>query len=186
MFDKIIELFQSGGQVMPFLVIGCFVMWYGLVYRLLHLKRGSFLDANLLLNREVENKTSFLHFVNKLKKSFKKKNPEQEAEIILHEAHEEFGRLDQLVTTIVMVAPLLGLLGTVGGMIETFDSLGDSALFSSTGGIAGGIGQALITTQMGLAVAIPGLIMGRMLKRQQSRLMVDLEQLVELGGQNEK
>ena len=40
-------------------------------------------------------------------------------------------------------------------MIETFDSLGNQALFAATGGVAGGISQALLTTQMGLVVAIP-------------------------------
>ncbi|MDZ7829411.1 MAG: MotA/TolQ/ExbB proton channel family protein [Halofilum sp. (in: g-proteobacteria)] len=42
-------------------------------------------------------------------------------------------------------------------MIETFESLGDMSLFSQSGGIAGGISQALFTTQLGLAVAIPGM-----------------------------
>ena len=64
-----------------------------------------------------------------------------------------------------MVAPLAGLLGTVAGMIETFDSLGSMSLFSQSGGVAGGISQALISTQMGLAVAIPGLLAGRILRK---------------------
>ncbi len=52
-------------------------------------------------------------------------------------------------------APLLGLLGTVVGMIETFDAV--SHLSGETGGrVADGISQALITTQAGLVVAIPG------------------------------
>ncbi len=75
-----------------------------------------------------------------------------------------------MVRAIVMVAPLLGLLGTVSGMIETFDSLGDQALFAATGGVAGGISQALLTTQMGLVVAIPGLVVGRLLDRRQRAL----------------
>ena len=50
-------------------------------------------------------------------------------------------------------------------MIETFSALGDMALFTQSGGIAGGISQALLTTQMGLVVAIPGLLVGRILGR---------------------
>jgi biopolymer transport protein ExbB len=76
----------------------------------------------------------------------------------------------QTVRSIVVVAPLLGLLGTVIGMIETFESLQDSALFSQSGGIAGGISQALITTQMGLVVAIPGLLLGKKLDRKEESL----------------
>ena len=57
---------------------------------------------------------------------------------------------------LVTAAPLVGLFGTVTGIIQTFDgvSLGAENI---TPEIAAGIGQALITTQMGLAIAIPGL-----------------------------
>ena len=75
-----------------------------------------------------------------------------------------------LINTLVASAPLLGLLGTVNGMIVTFDALTDMAFFRQTGGIAGGIAEALITTQMGLAIAIPGLLGQRLLERQARRL----------------
>ena len=74
------------------------------------------------------------------------------------------------IQSIVIVAPLLGLLGTVIGMIETFDSLQDSSMYSQSGGIAGGISQALVTTQMGLLVAIPGLLIGRQLDKKQKSI----------------
>ncbi|MEC8423819.1 MAG: MotA/TolQ/ExbB proton channel family protein, partial [Myxococcota bacterium] len=77
--------------------------------------------------------------------------------------------------------PLLGLLGTVTGMIETFRSLGKMELFTQGGGVAGGIGEALLTTQMGLAVSVPGLIVGRLLDRRQVVLEDELDQLEELA-----
>ena len=80
----------------------------------------------------------------------------------------------------MIIAPIAGLLGTVTGMIETFDSLGDMALFTQTGGIAGGISQALFTTQMGLAIAIPGLIIERLLKKKQTRLEIELAQVKDI------
>jgi biopolymer transport protein ExbB len=85
-----------------------------------------------------------------------------------------------VVQTVVAVAPLAGLLGTVTGMIETFNSLADAALFTQSGGIAGGISQALLTTQMGLSVAVPGLIVGRILDKRQNHLRRELEQLKDL------
>jgi biopolymer transport protein ExbB len=88
-------------------------------------------------------------------------------------------RYKGLVNLVVVVAPLLGLLGTVSGMIETFDSLAEMSLFSQSGGIAGGISQALITTQMGLAVAIPGLIAGKLLERRQTALIIEMEETIE-------
>ena len=69
-------------------------------------------------------------------------------------------------------------------MIETFDSLGNQALFAASGGVAGGISQALLTTQMGLVVAIPGVIVGRLLDRKQFQLENDLDQLVSVACLN--
>ncbi|MFT7861228.1 MAG: MotA/TolQ/ExbB proton channel family protein, partial [Sulfurimonas sp.] len=83
------------------------------------------------------------------------------SEAIIHES----SRLDKLSSTILViaaVAPLLGLLGTVTGMIATFDIItefgtGDPKLLS------GGISIALVTTELGLIVAIPLLLAGNLL-----------------------
>jgi biopolymer transport protein ExbB len=70
----------------------------------------------------------------------------------------------------VSTAPLLGLLGTVTGMLFTFQ-----ALAAGTGGektmelVAGGISEALITTETGLVIALPGLFFHYLLRRQCSR-----------------
>lgn len=93
----------------------------------------------------------------------------------LGEVVDQLARYGTLVTTIVVVAPLTGLLGTVIGMMETFDALGEMALYTQSGGIAGGISQALLTTQAGLTVAIPGLLAGRVLKRRQAAIEDKLE-----------
>ena len=69
-----------------------------------------------------------------------------------------------VIGVLAAVAPLLGLLGTVTGMIATFDVL---AVFGTGNAraMAGGISEALITTQTGLLVAIPGLYMKGFLDR---------------------
>jgi biopolymer transport protein ExbB len=82
------------------------------------------------------------------------------------------GSLDDhlaLIGVLAAIAPLLGLLGTVGGMIATFDIL---AIFGTGNakGMAGGISEALITTQTGLLVAIPGLWMKGFLQRRARNL----------------
>jgi biopolymer transport protein ExbB len=69
----------------------------------------------------------------------------------------EMGRLERGLTvlaTIANVAPLLGFLGTVTGMISSFDALAAAGL-SNPGLVASGIKEALTTTAGGLAVAIP-------------------------------
>jgi len=72
-----------------------------------------------------------------------------------------------LVRACVMAAPLLGLLGTVTGIIQTFDSILAGGYIAEMGE---GIRKALLTTQYGLAIAAPGLLAERMLNRQQERL----------------
>jgi biopolymer transport protein ExbB len=63
-------------------------------------------------------------------------------------------------------------------MIETFRSLAEMSLFSAGGGgIAGGISEALFSTQMGLVVAVPGLLLGRMLDRREELVRAELHKL---------
>lgn len=69
-----------------------------------------------------------------------------------------------LIGVLAAVAPLLGLLGTVTGMIATFDVLSVFGTGNAKA-MAGGISEALITTQTGLLVAIPGLYMKGFLER---------------------
>ena len=80
-----------------------------------------------------------------------------------------------LLQTIASVCPLLGLLGTVFGMIEVFAEI----MVQGTGNasaLAGGISQALITTAAGLTVAIPALVMHRYFTGKIDAIVVELEQ----------
>jgi biopolymer transport protein ExbB len=74
-----------------------------------------------------------------------------------------------LIGVLAAIAPFLGLLGTVTGMIATFDVL---AVFGTGNAkaMAGGISEALITTQTGLLVAVPGLYMKGFLDRRARKL----------------
>lgn len=91
-----------------------------------------------------------------------------------HVAHEMEKFLSTL-GTIAAVSPLLGLLGTVLGMIEVFTAIMVQGT-GDTGVLAGGISQALITTAAGLSVAIPALIFHRALSRRVDELLVAMEQ----------
>ena len=91
----------------------------------------------------------------------------------LGEESARFNRGLATVAVLAAVSPLLGLLGTVTGMIETFQSItlfgtGDPKLMS------GGISQALVTTQMGLAVAIPLVLFHSLLVGRANRLVETL------------
>lgn len=95
------------------------------------------------------------------------------SESILYES-SRIDRFGSAILVIAAVAPLLGLLGTVTGMISTFDIItefgtGDPKLLST------GISEALITTKFGLVVAIPLLLMGNILSSWATRTKNGLE-----------
>ncbi len=74
------------------------------------------------------------------------------------ELQDLFRRQRILIGAMIAAAPLLGLLGTVAGMIRTFEHLaGRSA--RSVEGLASGISEALLNTEAGLAVAIPAVLL---------------------------
>lgn len=84
-------------------------------------------------------------------------------------------RYVDVLGTIAAITPLLGLLGTVIGMIDVFNQI----MLVGTGnphGLAGGISEALVTTAAGLLIAIPALIMHRYFQRKIDYLVVCLEQ----------
>ena len=103
----------------------------------------------------------------------KQEDPEATAIRLDEQLAEESSLLNRGLPTVAVLAavsPLLGLLGTVTGMIETFQSItlfgtGDPKLMS------GGISQALVTTQLGLAVAIPLVLLHSLLTGQVNRLV---------------
>ena len=95
------------------------------------------------------------------------------SEHILHEV-PTLDRFGSAILVAASVAPLLGLLGTVTGMISTFDIItefgtGDPKLLS------GGISEALVTTELGLIVAIPALLIGTLLSGYADRIKDAME-----------
>ena len=83
------------------------------------------------------------------------------------------------------VSPLLGLLGTVSGMIETFKMM---TLFGSGDPevVSGGIAQALVTTELGLVVAIPALILNALLSRKAKSYYNELESFAILVSKSDE
>lgn len=77
--------------------------------------------------------------------------------------------------TVAAIAPLLGLLGTVIGMIKVFSAI-QLVGVGHASALAGGISEALITTATGLAVAIPALFCHRFLIRRIEELAIDMQQ----------
>ena len=86
---------------------------------------------------------------------------------------QKAGRFLTVMDTLVTLAPLLGLLGTVSGIFRTFLSIGDVELAVEK--VTGGIGEALIATMCGLAIAIVALIPFNYFTRKLAQLQFELE-----------
>ncbi len=100
-----------------------------------------------------------------------KESIEDAASHVIHDLERYLNALG----TIAAVAPLLGLLGTVVGMIRVFSEIMVQGT-GNAGVLAGGISEALITTASGLCVAIPALILHRYFLRRIDAIVVTMEQ----------
>jgi biopolymer transport protein ExbB len=90
-----------------------------------------------------------------------------------HVVHELERFLDAL-GTIASISPLLGLLGTVTGIIKAFNAINAGGM-GDPRALSGGIAEALLTTAAGLCVAIPALVGYKYLRRRVDRIVVDME-----------
>jgi biopolymer transport protein ExbB len=186
--SQLSDYLAAGGWwiMLPLTAIAA-LLWYGIGSRWALLRRGSDRNIRVLLARyergEGGKVDGILDAAVVRGLSLRGQRPNDLRRVL----DDAFGRYSRdikrhriLIGTLVAIAPLLGLLGTVTGMIETFDSLAEMALFTQGGGIAAGISTALYTTQMGLAVAIPGYLAKGVLDRRQAQLEMDLAQLKDI------
>jgi len=182
--SQIESVLRGGGFVIWPLAVASVVLWYALGERAFILRRSRATASPELLENPPRAPRDLLGIA-----ALRIKNrtaTRGELRMLLDEDLSDLvsaaSRHRSLIRSLVMVAPLLGLLGTVSGMIETFDALADMALFSQSGGVAGGVSQALISTQVGLTVAIPGLVLGRLLDKKERTLVEELEILKDIAS----
>jgi biopolymer transport protein ExbB len=165
LFWQIREYLLQGGWIMFPLVTVSVVMWTMIVERWREFRRlssGEGMRGELV--REFQTECSGAY--------------ELDREILRHCAHRLGRCLDNRLAAIAVlagIAPLLGLLGTVLGMIQTFDVISVFGTGNARA-MAGGISVALITTQTGLLVAIPGLLMSNRLGRMAQSLRTSLDE----------
>ncbi|HEO99752.1 MAG: MotA/TolQ/ExbB proton channel family protein [Campylobacterales bacterium] len=188
---RFVELMNTGGIVMWVLFVLNFFLWYGLGYRYFILKRGTKGNVRRLINKhetrgEEQAMRGILDYAvaDALHAASEAQaigaNVRKHINGVLLPYYSDVNSYRIMIRTIVVLAPLVGLLGTVVGMIETFDALQNSSMFSQGTSISGGISKALFTTELGLVVAVPGLILGRVLDKQAERYEVEFEQITDI------
>lgn len=186
-FLRMEEYIKTGGVIMAPLALISLAMWWLIVNRALFFRRlhrnnmtagdaWSHISQNLMPDTGRHQGIVAVLVIRFLKR---RGTDHRLDRFILDEALLSINRSlnDHLAVIGVLagIAPLLGLLGTVTGMISTFDIL---SIFGTGNakGMAGGISEALITTQTGLLVAIPGLYMKGFLDRRARNLKQNLTQ----------
>lgn len=189
--NQFVFFMNAGGSVMWALFFLNLMLWYGLGYRYLVLKRGTKGNVRRLIQKHEKRGDSkefkgMLDYAvaDSLKAAAEARAINKKVRHYITDALFPYmiiiTKYSTLVKTIVVLAPLIGLLGTVMGMIETFDALQSSSMFSQGDSIAGGISKALFTTELGLVVAVPGLIFGRILDRKEERFSLEFEQITDI------
>ncbi len=179
--DNILELFQKGGPSMyPLLALSVFSLsviferlWFWLrilsqereiVDRILDAARDNWGLATDLAKQATNQPIGrFLHAPLRLQKA----DAETFRLALEASAEDELAgmrRGEKLLEAVIALAPMLGLLGTVLGLIQSLRAIriGDLATDSSSAGVTGGIGESLISTAAGLIVAITSLVFYRL------------------------
>ena len=191
-----LEIFQSGGLLMWPLLICSIIALAIVAERFWSLQKRNVAPADLLkqvLDHEKENRISddllkllvnssplgrlfAVGLVNRDHgREIMKEAIEEEGNIVVHELDRYLNTLG----TIAAITPLLGLLGTVIGMIQVFTSITPEVMSQGIGDptvLAAGISKALITTAAGLSIGIPALMFHRYFKGKVHALTVEMEQ----------
>lgn len=172
------DTFEKGGGVMwPILAVSL-IVWFLCIDRLLFLRRYSKLHHKVLHAIQSNHLSGLGDFENRtynqlIRRLTNRNNLPVSLETALSGFQINLTQdLDQNMSTInklIQVAPLLGLLGTVGGMGKTF---GDIMLFGIGNPqlMAEGISMAMLTTQAGLTVAFPAMLFLNMIQSRKNRL----------------
>lgn len=191
LFSQFIAFMNNGGIIMWVLFVLNLLLWFGLGYRYMVLQRGTKGNARRQIQKHLKRKDEqkirglldevIADALAALRDATRLHlKPRAYIEDAVATYRSGLGKYSILVKTIVVLAPLVGLLGTVMGMIETFDALQTGSMFSQGASISGGISKALFTTELGLVVAVPGLIIGRVLDKQEERLELEFEQIKDI------
>ena len=191
------ELFEQGGALMWAILVASIVGMGVFLERLWSLQRGkvlprAFVDriralvgkrktSEALLLCEENGSSIAMLMAAALRAHEQGKDRASIKEAVEEVGNREVAHMDrnvEIVGTVASVAPLMGLLGTVIGMIRVFQDFVEAYKVGMVGpdSFAQGIWQALITTAFGLTVAIPMLLAYKFLQGRNDRLVVEMEE----------
>lgn len=194
--QNLLKVLQDGGPLMIAIGICSFVLLVFVFERAISLRRGRIiprpfvkrfleqlrgghLDAESAVDLCDKNRSPVAEVFKAAVKKWGKPSVEVEQAIIDsgERASNSLRRYLRLINGIATVSPLLGLLGTVLGMIRAFNAIATADAMGRPELLATGISQALLTTAAGLSVAIPALITYLFFVSRVDRLIMDIDAL---------
>ncbi|VAW03423.1 Ferric siderophore transport system, biopolymer transport protein ExbB [hydrothermal vent metagenome] len=144
-FDALMDFLAAGGIVLKVIMVTTFFMWALIVERLMYWSgahSGVTKRAVRAWSARSDHKSWYAHAVR---------------DKLISEAMQEASRFNSVIRALVAVTPLLGLLGTVTGMVQVFDVMAVTGS-SNARLMAAGISKATIPTMAGLVASLSGLI----------------------------
>lgn len=182
-WEQTLAIWKSGGWAMIALAVDAFLIFYlgGSIFSRIR-ARGYLYVSEKKMKRWVKEPAKGRGPVGKMIRFVMGARTLKELSIFFDELNQtEIAPLNRdlkVMQTCVSIAPLMGLLGTVTGMLATFAALaGGSGGDKTMGMVAGGISEALVTTETGLLVALPGLIFQYKLAREHAQYKAFLAHL---------
>ncbi|MDH5559742.1 MAG: MotA/TolQ/ExbB proton channel family protein [Deltaproteobacteria bacterium] len=186
-----LDVISRGGPVMIPLLICSVLAMAMIIERLFFLRGSKILSVDVLREIEVAIKSgdlkTALEWTEETKTPMTRiarialinsDKPREDLKASLEEAGRQevpvLERYFNAIYTIAVITPLLGLLGTVLGMIHVFDTVVQEG-GGNTSLLAGGISEALITTASGMTIAIPTLVFYNYISKKAEHLLVDME-----------
>lgn len=186
-FETFVEVWLSGGWVMVPLVFLAFIIYFTAMEMVLFFRRGNHDKVpEAQFEKWIDNPALGEGHVGEIISYVRDENADSSDEVRNRFVEISTAALPvvdsrlMFLNILVTVAPLLGLLGTVIGMLSTFKAL-SSGSGKTIDLVAEGISEALITTQTGLVIAIPGYLLVAMIQKKRNQyaaFLVRLESLV--------
>lgn len=184
--ERMAEHFQAGGDIMVPLLALSLLMWTLAVVKAIRFVRDRRMEASPKRCLELfrgeqgacrEKLAPWQWDILSQYMAQRCEDPELNRDMLETLRARQAGKATHYVSTILIlaaIAPLLGLLGTVTGMITTFEVISQFGTGNARA-LASGISEALVTTQSGLVAAVPGLILGSLLFRRAEKLKARME-----------
>ncbi len=196
LFENPLDFFVKGGVFMALLLACSFIALTVMLLRLFALRRRAVIPP--LIEKEInkirpgDEPEHLRHLIQDDESPLSRivevairpynATKQETLEVVQSRARQELVRMESglfILEIVVGIAPLLGLLGAVAGLVKVFGNIGSGAMSTSDlKGIASGIGEALATTIVGLSIAIPALVAYTYFSRRVERLAVEMESLL--------